>query len=884
MVLCFLIVLGFNLNGQIQEKSFDQPYLEHLIKVKIDSVRAHYQCPKLVNDSILFIAARHHAQYMNLGKNLTHYESESKHFKTPQDRADYYGAQHYRVGENVLSTPINTQLTNKKNRTFDLSQLDQLATSIVEGWVNSPGHFKNIITPSYNITGVSLALDFKNQELYACQKFAQVNFKYQFSENPELFPYSGYTQPPITSSFEGIPNTLSWHKHDWKIEHGAQQDCASCLQAISSKPPITLQVIRGNFVLKIENADYVKQLLINRKDGFAIEIVTFNDYVCGNPAYYEKPSRRNGQCQLNGRVLQPVYSAELIKGFKKRKRIKDFHFLSYLFTESEIPFFRRIYTSKLERYSSAYFQIKLGKIPKDIQGYWNHNLVYLQNNRVCNIDYFTGYCGASFNDSATTRLLIPQYDTSYSFQLDTNYSRHTFHYDQKAHHFPKDQLIQVIDSLKNHHFVIDSAQIVSYSSIEGDSLKNYRYRLKRAQEIQQILQTQLPHSTSIQFDVSDSWETFLEHIQTEPELTFLMGKNKTEIQKRLTQGLADSLTGTLDQQRKSTINLSASLPLNRATRAYYIQKTYDAFLDSLSQSNLSKRHINYYLTQLNQLYGYAFQKIREGQLDSTLLAKLFFPNYYLDHPGLTEKILLAGIIYPSVFHSYKYYQENRLTITNKLLRSDGSNTSPLFRYTIARAKYQRLALSKNRTHKSLQGIVRLLETIPPRSIQSQEVRSQVQHLVYNINVHLLSHIWFADPIENAENAYSALNQVLSYQLAYRRMNDSLAYALGKLAIHYGNNDQAMMILGTYGTSAKNKALLMTLGYVHVSASGSQTYYTALKNAYTSLGTEVWCELFLNDCTIPFQAFDDETLRDLFCAECLDKNTFLDERIFKNTDQ
>ena len=28
-------------------------------------------------------------------------------------------------------------------------------------------------------------------------------------------------------------------------------------------------------------------------DGFAVELVVFDDYMCGNPAYYTKPSRRN---------------------------------------------------------------------------------------------------------------------------------------------------------------------------------------------------------------------------------------------------------------------------------------------------------------------------------------------------------------------------------------------------------------------------------------------------------------------------------------------------------------------------------------------------------------------------------------------------------------
>jgi hypothetical protein len=45
----------------------------------------------------------------------------------------------------------------------------------------------------------------------------------------------------------------------------------------------------------------------NKWDGFAVELVVFDDYMCSNPDYYTKASRRNGQCEINGRMLKPLY-------------------------------------------------------------------------------------------------------------------------------------------------------------------------------------------------------------------------------------------------------------------------------------------------------------------------------------------------------------------------------------------------------------------------------------------------------------------------------------------------------------------------------------------------------------------------------------------------
>jgi len=875
-----LAILYSTLSCQITDQNLNKGFLEHLIKIKIDSVRSYYKCPELVNDSILYLAASHHSVYMTNKNELTHIESNTTEMKSPQDRANYFGAVNYGVGENVLMTPINTQIKNKKNRFFNVKNINELATSIVEGWVNSPGHFKNIITPSYNITGVSVTLDFQNQILYACQKFAKVNYKYSFSENSDLFKYSGYQEKPVTNSFEGLDNMLLDHKHAWKIKHGLSNDCKSCVQTIKSKPPITLRVERRYFILKVEDSKYVEQLLKNKKDGFAVEIVQYEDYMCGNPNYYEKPSRRNGQCQLNGMVLPPIYSKELLKGFKKRKRNKDFKFLSYLFTKNEIPFFRRFYTSSFEKYSSKYFEIKLGKVPEDINGYWNHNLIYLQNNRICNVDYFTGYCGEVFHDSINTKFTFPSYDTSYSFKLDTGYLKREFRYEQTAHHFPKESLITYLDSVESTDYRIDSVLVISQSSIEGDSVKNLKYRTKRYNEFQKILSSKLDSFVVVDYQLSDSWREFKDEIESNSELFFLKEIEKREIESRLKKGLADSISETLENQRKSSLTLHGTLLLNDQTREYYVLKEYNRFLDSLSKKNLSDRQTNFFLASLNGLYGYSFQKINEGILDSNILSRLQFPNYYLNSIPLTEKIILAGIKYPSVLESNSYYSTNYKIIRTKLSSKYRNKTSSFLRYNLSKIEFKKIKTKSITKQEGIQLVVDLLESINPNSISSLKLKNQIHNLTYNMNFYLLNNVWYNDPTKNSENARGALSQIIKYHHKQNSIIDSVAYILSKTAIHFGNNQQAGYLLSTYGTSPKSKALLMTLGYTHISSVHSDSYFNKLMKLKSEIDQDVWCELFLNECSIPFQAFDSEQLRDLFCNECLDKNSFLREVVFK----
>lgn len=391
LFLLIFICLFYNLLAQspqdlINQNNLNEKYLEHLTKIKIDSVRQKHNCKILINDSILFVASKHHAKYMAENSILSHFENKKLETKTPQLRAEYYGAERYGVGENVIKIPLQGSLKDKKGKIINIKTYEDLANIIVVGWINSSGHFKNMITPMYQITGVAI---WKNKTtLYACQKFAKVYYKFNFEESKTFFSYSTYQSPKPINSFEGIENKLLDIKYPHDLKHDKPEKCQTCLERMTSRPYLTLRLEGKSFILKIENSQYVKDIIRNKKDGFAVEIVEYQDYACGNPEYYTKPSRRNGQSKLNGKVLKPLYRDELFKGYKRRKKNKKIKFLKYLFNAKGVPFFKRFSQYKIDAYDSKYFEISLGRIPKDIDGYWNYNLVTIQDNQICHIQYF----------------------------------------------------------------------------------------------------------------------------------------------------------------------------------------------------------------------------------------------------------------------------------------------------------------------------------------------------------------------------------------------------------------------------------------------------------------------------------------------------------------
>ena len=604
--------------------SFNQKYLEHLVKLRVDAVRAKYDCEPLVNDSILYVASDHHARYMTRKGRLTHTESDSIQTKTPQLRAEYFGAKNYRVGENVLYTLYNSTVKNKKGQKFKTDTYQGIADAMVDSWVNSPGHFKNIITKEYQITGLSVSIDEAKGRIYACQKFAIVDFKFNFEENKEFFSYSEYLAPPIISSFEGIPNELIDYKYPFKLRHDKPEKCETCLSLESEKPYITLRVERNKFILKVENSDYVRKMIRDKKDGFAVEIVTYNDYMCGNPAYYTNPSRRNKQLKLNGFTLEPLYREALFKGYKKRKKKKDVRFLSYIFRKDSVSFFRRFGQYKADRYDSKYFEISLGKVPKDI-GFWNHNLVYIQNNQICDIDYFTSYCGELFSEYRESDFIPLNSEGSHDFLPQKDASDFTIPFEQGQVTFTKDDIEPFLTKMGKMRFSIDSIEIQAYASIEGNTTTNERLQLQRGQNIANLIQSRQNEKIKLSVETSTDWDGFYANAAKSNRWKSLKSKSKEEIQELLTLTDQTELEPLLAPTRRVDIRIYSTIPVVDQNLAYLINKENTNIIARIKQEKTLEQKTER-VKEFESLYAYAHHLVVMDSLPAEFLAKFTIPE------------------------------------------------------------------------------------------------------------------------------------------------------------------------------------------------------------------------------------------------------------------
>lgn len=171
--ICLLLVVQVQAQTPIHEKKFDAVLLQRLILEKIDSVREAYQKPGFAEDAILQRAAEDHATYLARKQTLSHFQDDNKKKYNPQDRVVFFGGKGYLTGENAAEHPVKVLLRMGKGMTVNrVENYEQSALLFVQQWVHSPMHFKNLMREDYSRTGLAVALDGKENRIYAVQVFS----------------------------------------------------------------------------------------------------------------------------------------------------------------------------------------------------------------------------------------------------------------------------------------------------------------------------------------------------------------------------------------------------------------------------------------------------------------------------------------------------------------------------------------------------------------------------------------------------------------------------------------------------------------------------------------------------------------------------------------
>jgi len=271
-----------NFAQKIDYQNIDYTYLEQLIKIGIDGLREEKGLPALANDSILFWAAQNHAEYLLETDNGGHFQPENPEMRTPHQRIIFYGGKYLSTAENVAQSYLFTPVKNPAypHKSAILTDYKAAADQMVHAWKNSPGHYQNIINPDFNITGVSVTYNPETLAFYAVQTFGK-------TEKPIPAPQDDlpvFTGDTLSYKQYQAPKPHRWHA--WKIKSGEKIKDARYFDLFVKrlKPrDIELRIKNDSVIIHFASPHKLRNLLRDKKDGLAIEIISFNETLVFNP-------------------------------------------------------------------------------------------------------------------------------------------------------------------------------------------------------------------------------------------------------------------------------------------------------------------------------------------------------------------------------------------------------------------------------------------------------------------------------------------------------------------------------------------------------------------------------------------------------------------------
>lgn len=150
--------------------------LEQKVHARINREREQQGLAPLAWDSALSRVARAHSRDMAERAYFSHvspdgtdfsgrYERAGYRCAVPQGRTIFMGAEN--IAQNNLYDSVATLNTRKY---YDWNSSDEIAEQVVSGWMRSPGHRKNILTPHWGKEGIGVAIT-RDGTVFVTQNF-----------------------------------------------------------------------------------------------------------------------------------------------------------------------------------------------------------------------------------------------------------------------------------------------------------------------------------------------------------------------------------------------------------------------------------------------------------------------------------------------------------------------------------------------------------------------------------------------------------------------------------------------------------------------------------------------------------------------------------------
>ncbi len=483
----FLIIYFSNIN-------FSQGEIDKLVLDKVNQLRDSLNISVLKLDKVLNKAGNDHAYYISRKNELTHFQNTFSK-ETPSARVEYYQGNRTYVGENVAVVSVQ-KLKN------DSLGKEAVAQSLFNGWLNSPPHYKNMITSDFTMMGIGYATT-SNKKLYATQVFSSNEIK-------------------LPNEFKNAD--LSW---------GVRPSEFTCKDEANTYETMffanSIQVEGNSIYFYFHDIAFFRNVINNDNDGLAIDIILREQLPCNKENQFHISLVHDGEMQ------RPIYKNDIfrndISNNPKKIRIKI----------GEVP---------------TYLKNKQ----------WEANVIIINNNKLCDYTYpvevpsaifplldLSPYYDTNDNiDSFFTPFFIKLQD-SIHIELLVERSKNRFH----AYDLPE------FNRLMEWGKFIKKVNVDCFASVEGASWFNTQLLENREKNVINFLLQNNFDFNAITINARENWTAM--YAQSEKhQLRMIRDKSKKQIKNYLKRNKSKFLDSLLFEQRKTHIRakIDTTLEIN----------------------------------------------------------------------------------------------------------------------------------------------------------------------------------------------------------------------------------------------------------------------------------------------------------------------------------
>lgn len=171
------LLLASNQRGtdKIDPDHFDDQMMRQAVVKVVNEHRAKLGMRALIANDLVQKAAQDQVDYLNSSGKWSH-EQANANKRTPKERIQFYGGTVRKFGENLADIYVvrkcSVYMEDGSMDTATLTTYRAAAEKLLNAWLQSSGHRKNIETPEFTRTGIGVYFEPKSKKLVVAQVFA----------------------------------------------------------------------------------------------------------------------------------------------------------------------------------------------------------------------------------------------------------------------------------------------------------------------------------------------------------------------------------------------------------------------------------------------------------------------------------------------------------------------------------------------------------------------------------------------------------------------------------------------------------------------------------------------------------------------------------------